>query len=82
MSGLGCCPGEMYCVVAVVQEKGIAPLLLPACLRRQLKGGWTAFMVKLITAQSIKHDILLESWIQFGVDKFEGICSVFVAPDK
>lgn len=52
--------GFFLCVVE--GGGGGAPVLLSACHKRTLKRGWT-FVVKLITVQSVRCNIQLESWV-------------------
>lgn len=56
-------------------------MLLPACLKRQLNGGWWAFVAKSITAQSIKDEILVQFLFQFSAQTSQKKNILFI-PDN
>lgn len=48
-----------------------------------LKGGCWVSVARLVTAQSVKGDILVQSWVRFAAQtKFEEICNVWVVPNN
>lgn len=58
------------CVVAegeaTMKGERINHRLLSACRKEQVTGGWWASVMKSITAESVKGNVLLQFWVRFA----------------